>query len=667
MASRVVPSALAGGEEARRDDRTRGRPGHPWPAPLRAFVVALTTLYLLYLVAANLLLATPRLRALVNGDPYATAIRYGSAWTVVPGHVEVTEFSLRFQDHNVQILLELERARVRIDLVALASKRFHVTRLRAEGTSLRVRLKEDSAAGRESRLAAYAGIPGFDDPPVRTPRDHVDAAASATTPPRSELWTLHIEDVAATVRELWIAEIRWVGDGDVRGAFRLAPMRELDVWPSQLRLADGEVTVGGGVVLHAHRSAVDAEVHHVDTRVPRGAEILRFVDGRLQLRGVVASLGPLAALHAAPALVVGGDVGELDVDATLARGVLVQGSAAFLSLAEARLGAREGYYRGPVTLHVDAEATPRVAFVARSTSGVLEVAKAGAPEPTTAAEVQDAFARVRLDVADLLGLPTAAEALSRVRDAGVEIQGVRVADLGALGPLAPRGVVLEGGEAVAAARARLDEKGLVGRVDASLRQGRVRFDALGVTTSGKVWVNVASSSIASGLAFPGSGADLSSLAFATAGRRTEPVSLAARVKQLSFAPTTSAFTAAGELRAAPGARVLAAAPVVAGSSVQLPPWLARAAAGPEATAALRLARSRDGRLDLHVDDARDGAVRVRGLVRDDDRRGARGALLFEAGPLRAGVAFPDGTSGRGSEIVPLVGEEWLAERVRTLP
>ena len=50
------------------------------------------------------------------------------------------------------------------------------------------------------------------------------------------LWTVHLEGVDVGVREAWVQQFRYVGDGRARGKFRLRAARSLWVGPASLEL-----------------------------------------------------------------------------------------------------------------------------------------------------------------------------------------------------------------------------------------------------------------------------------------------------------------------------------------------------------------------------------------------------------------------------------------------
>lgn len=654
MASaRTTPEAWWGRARARRDGEPKGarRSGRRWPGPVRALVVIVLGFYVLYLLVANVLVGTGLLAKVVNREPEDLRVSWSSAYSLVPGWVTVSDFRFRFQDHNVQFHLAIDHADLRVDLLSLASKRFHLTRVRARGVEVRTRMKVDSTEGREARLAAFPPIEGWEGPPLKTPKKPRD--------PHQKLWVVHLEDVEGSVRELWFLELRWVGEARVRGAFRLHPTRELDVWPAALELQEGELTVGGSQVVHTKPGELFATVHHVDVRVPKGLEILRFVDARARLSGEVASLTPLASLYTEGSDVrASGGVGDVDIDAEIRAGIFSAGSRLALRLAEVDVTTPRASVRAPVTLNGTFEgpdAPPLLRLDASAPGAVLFARREGADAAKHAAMVREAHVVARLAAADVVTRQSA-EIGSLLRGADVTVRELAVPDLAALGPLEPADVHLQGGTATLAARATLDGRAFSGRVDAALGRARARVSDAELAASGAISVDLATKDVTHALG--GSlEAQLREVAVTTSDVRANGLAVNVHAHHALVQLPSGSLGAMIDVRARPGERVLEAAAGAAGA----PRWLGRAAAGDEAHAELRLEKG-PGSLELRLLDATDGAVHAKGILRKDARAGKRGAFLVEAGVLHAGIVL-----GRGTEVVPFADDGWLDARVRALP
>ncbi len=142
-------------------------------------IAAVLGLWALYAIAGNVLLRTTLLRDWLDSNEDKLKVEYDSAWTWLPGRVHVRGLSLRFQDSNVQMLLELERANIYVDPFALARRTFHATHVDADGARLLFRHKLTHLEGNEGRVAAYPRIPGFADPPLKSAAPSKPSAAPA--------------------------------------------------------------------------------------------------------------------------------------------------------------------------------------------------------------------------------------------------------------------------------------------------------------------------------------------------------------------------------------------------------------------------------------------------------------------------------------------------------
>jgi hypothetical protein len=195
---------------------TGGR-GPRWAARARrAFrFVALFVVgaWALYLVAMNVFVRTRLLRGLLDEDPGSLLVDYRSAYSIVPGRIQVERLSIRGRDSNIEWILLLDRCDFRVSFLDLGRRRFHADDVHGDGLSLRVRRRKVSFEPAEA--ATLPPVPGFSDPPYAGP----------PPPPLSDanyrLWSVWLEGVVADhVREIWIDNIRYAGDLEIRGRGR---------------------------------------------------------------------------------------------------------------------------------------------------------------------------------------------------------------------------------------------------------------------------------------------------------------------------------------------------------------------------------------------------------------------------------------------------------------
>ena len=252
--------------------------------------IALVALELAYLLAGNLALFTGLVRKTLSEDPDAMLVTYRRAYTVLPGRVHVSDFSMRMQDQNIQFHLTIAHVRLDIHPFALLRKTFHGDHVRCEGVSFRFINKVHDSLGMEARLAAYAPIPGFSrpalfqvPPPPKATQEEIDA-----------LWTVRLDDVDVGIRELWFLEYRWEGPGHATGRFELSPMRRLRVGPAVLTLDGGELRAGPHVVSRDLRLRVGTTVESFDVQALDGMQVFRPISATVQLEAKDFSPGLLA-------------------------------------------------------------------------------------------------------------------------------------------------------------------------------------------------------------------------------------------------------------------------------------------------------------------------------------------------------------------------------------
>ncbi len=624
--------------------------------PRAAWIVMIVVagLYVSYLLAANVVLRTRLLRGWLDGDPSRLYVDYASAWSPYPGRVLVRDLSLRFQDDNVQFLLALDRASMSVDLLALTRRTFHVRRLAGTGASFRFRHKVAKVEGQEARLAAYPEIPGFRDPPLREPR-----AKEAPREEAYDLWTVHLEDVATSVRELWIMEYRYRGAGSVGGGMRLRPARELSVAPSSLVIRDGVVSVGEQDVLVASDMRVDAHVDTYDVRVPRGAEVLRQVTGHAEMSGELIGLAPLRATYLpdVPLRIEGGR-GPVTVFARIDHGVVHPDTRVAWRSADMKLAARGAAAHGDVSLvgHVEpGRGGAAAALVDPEARAALVVDLATKYASLSNGRdallvVEDARAVVATANTDLTGpFPLSSARL----DAGA----VRAPDLARLGALVlPRRVGIRKGAASGAVRASYRGRALDARADLAFDGLHVATDEIEVAADGKAWAVLTSKDLRSGVSFAGSGLTLDGAAVRIGQSRADGLGIAVEaVDGLLHTRKTSQVDTTLGVHVVPGDRALR----LGASLASLPKAVGEAPAGPDARASVRL-HAGNGAVDVRLLEARDGDLVVRGRAKKPANTPAEGAFLFEVGVLRAGLEI----AGGETHVVPFASQGWLEDKTR---
>jgi hypothetical protein len=103
------------------------------------------------------IVSTRLLRGWVNGKPEELLLSYDDASSWIPGVIRMRGLSMRGSDPNVQWFFRMEKATISVSLLDLFRRRFHATRVRAEGLVFRLREKQT-----KKNVGALCGAPAVD-------------------------------------------------------------------------------------------------------------------------------------------------------------------------------------------------------------------------------------------------------------------------------------------------------------------------------------------------------------------------------------------------------------------------------------------------------------------------------------------------------------------------
>jgi len=288
---------------------------------LKLVVFLLLGVELLYVIAANVFLNFKLLPLAFKSTNQVQATVSGG-WTIIPERVHARNVRFTFQDHNLQFVINVDRAFLVVHLTELLHHTFHASHLRGDGVSFRMRHRVDPWSKHEPAVGAFAPIPEFPGPAV--------FEAYVPEPPIPDatynLWTIHLDDVDIGVKEAWVQAFRYQGRGRARGQFALKPARHLWVGPASLDLEPGLLSAGAYRVapgLHGH---IECVVHPFDVRVPQGMAVFRYISARIQLDSpeLDPQVAALFAGEAGPKISSTG--GSLHLDAATSHGVFTEHS-----------------------------------------------------------------------------------------------------------------------------------------------------------------------------------------------------------------------------------------------------------------------------------------------------------------------------------------------------
>jgi hypothetical protein len=609
---------------------------------LRVALLVLVLAYATYLLVANIALSTSLISKTVASSG-VLKVDYASARTWWPGSATVRDIRVFIDDRNVQAMLQMSEAKLHVSLWDLAFRRtFHVTKIRAQEARFFMRHKlavVDAHSAR--RVAAFPDIPGFDPVPLfdsEAPRPEQGALSTR----EKKLWTIHIEDVESSVRELWFQEYRYRGNGFVRGAFRLQPMKTLAVGPATLELEPGTLTAFPATLAEEIGGKVEVRVHEFDVLEHKGAKALGFVDARATVDAKIPDIGVMSLYMQSPQFA--GGKGRLRGDVRFDRGTLAVPTEANLDLADVSLRFGERLVSGTTSLSL--KASERGKFMVGFDAASISLAYAA---PSAAAKsigkISGATARVTLDS------PTLAEG-AHITSGNVKAR----ADIDDLAALVAADALREGSAA--------------GTLDATFEGDR--FNATMAAEAKKLSFDIGDKVKA--------GADFSVKGRASGDRDFEVVVFEdVRVDAPRFAARGAGPSRATWVSARIGKAVIAGDPSCAafpvdanaGSASILGAFMDVGPLEPVAAEVLKgaamKARGRvqigSGGFQMHLDQAKVGETEAHGVyVKGKGKNASTGAFLIDHGVLQAGIDL----RGGDVKVKPLASLDWLEERARVI-
>ncbi len=251
---------------------------------VRLALVALVVSEGLYIAAANAFLRLDGITKILASTNEIKA-SYARAWTLWPGRVHIKGARILFQDHNLQWSLDAKSLSVDVDLLPFLRKTIHATRVRGEGLVFRTRIRVLAADAMLPSTRALPPIPEFETPAL--------VPAYVPGAPRTDLWTIHVENVDVGVVEAWVQQLRFLGKGRASGAFRLHAGQDLWVGPARFKVESGVAEVDHRVLAGHVSGHVDCVVHRFLVNDPVGREVLRNISANLDLHAQDVRLQPL--------------------------------------------------------------------------------------------------------------------------------------------------------------------------------------------------------------------------------------------------------------------------------------------------------------------------------------------------------------------------------------
>ena len=265
--------------------RTSQRAGARVAIPTRKFWILLAVVVFFFAaagaLAVHVIVSTRLLRGWVNGKPEELLLSYdeGSSW--IPGVIRLRGLSMRGSDPNVQWFFRMEKATISVSLLDLFRRRFHATRVRAEGLVFRLREKQTKKETSAPHAALLPPITGFSDPPL--------SAADPETPPTAgkKYWTVRVEDlVADPAPDIWVEIYRFRGHARVTGGFTLHPHDRAKIGPAAVEFLSGQFLLGPEQPMLASASGRgDCDIDAFNQDAVKGREVWRKISGNIRVGG----------------------------------------------------------------------------------------------------------------------------------------------------------------------------------------------------------------------------------------------------------------------------------------------------------------------------------------------------------------------------------------------
>lgn len=201
-------------------------------------LVALPPFFLgAYAATTRWLLTGPKLHQIINEHPRSFTIDWDEARSPWPGRVRIRNLRLTGSDPNVEWTVRLENAELRFSVLALLRRTFLCEQLVGSGLTFALRSKLEPKEARTADLSLLPQIPGFSDPPLKSPNDRF----RVDTHP----WLVNVRSVAIDrFEDIWVDALRYQGLARVEGGFLLRPMHLARIGPALVRFDGGSLRVG---------------------------------------------------------------------------------------------------------------------------------------------------------------------------------------------------------------------------------------------------------------------------------------------------------------------------------------------------------------------------------------------------------------------------------------
>ncbi len=275
--------------------------GFTLPRALRWTLLALTGLYLVYLLLGNVFLNTPLGPGSINRKPEKFSMHWGTAATWWPGRVALWDVQLRGQTPRQRWQLDAEQVKGRVGLWPLLQRQVHIPELRAAGLS--------GSVERVAAATAAAAVP----------------PSAATTRPA---WRLDFPRIVVEqVRTFRFNDLYVQGSGRAEvGFFKQLRGGPMEVFPSTLDLSAASVRWKDEELLRQSRVQASFALPRHRREQAKGLDVLLLSQATLKLQGNTAALSVQRDPNGRPRFHNAPGQGRADADLRWSRGELGRGS-----------------------------------------------------------------------------------------------------------------------------------------------------------------------------------------------------------------------------------------------------------------------------------------------------------------------------------------------------
>lgn len=388
---------------------------------LTAGVVAV---YASFPVVVRRLLAGPKLRVLINARPQDFFIDWEEASSPRFGRVVIRNLTLRGSDPNVQWFARVERIELEYSLLALLRRTFRARDVRGSGLSFALRSKLPPGST-VADAALLPPIPGFSDPPLKSPDDHFFVEPKP--------WVVDLRNVSIDrFEDIRVNQFRYQGPARVQGGLFLRPLQLVRIEAAAISLDGGQLRVGDSPDgLGLSGSIVASSRPFEPLRVPL-PDLPGVLTAELKLDVRADKLQTLGSLVTLPA------------------GLKIEGGAATSTI---RATSREGVVDGAISLVID--------------GGQLRLGEAPGNIGLSGSIVASS------PPVQLLREPRADLAAALTGDVKLDVRVDKLQTLGKLVSL-PASAKIEGGSATATVRVAVKEGVADGKLSVAVKSAAVR-------------------------------------------------------------------------------------------------------------------------------------------------------------------------------------------------